>query len=88
MSHVLTLDVPSEIYESLRQIAEQAGQSPEVVAIKYLATVTGQVTDDPMEDFIGAWRSNGLAWPDQHDTYLGQAIAKHSTDARNSEYDD
>ena len=34
MSHVLTLDVPSEIYESLRQIAERAGQSPEVVAVK------------------------------------------------------
>lgn len=88
MSHVLKLDVPSEIYESLRQIAERAGQSPEVVAVKWLAAVTGQVADDPMEDFIGAWRSNGCAWPDQHDAYLGQAIAKHLTDARNSEYDD
>ena len=39
MSHVLKLDVPSEIYESLRQIAERAGQSPEVVAVKWLAAV-------------------------------------------------
>ena len=71
MSHILKLDVPSEIYESLRQIAERAGQSPEVVAVKWLAAVTSQVADDPVEDFIGAWRSNGFPWPDQHDAYLG-----------------
>lgn len=79
MSHVLTLDVPSEIYESLRQIAKRAGQSPEVVAVKWLAAVTGQVSDDPMENFIGAWRGNESAWPDKHDALLGQAIMKHLT---------
>ncbi len=85
MSHILTLNVPSEIYDSLRQIAEQAGQSPEVVAVKWLATATGQISDDPMENFIGAWRSNECSWADQHDTYLGKAIMQHSSDTKNDE---
>lgn len=88
MSHTLTLDVPSEIYDSLRQIAERVGQSPEVVAVKWLAAATDQPTDDPMENFIGAWRSNDPSWVDQHDAYLGEAIMQHSISGRNGEYDD
>ncbi len=88
MSYVLKLDVPSEIYEPLRQIAERAGQSPEMVAVKWLAAATSQFSDDPMENFIGAWRSDESSWPDQHDAYLGKAIANHLTDAKNGAHDD
>ena len=85
MSYVLKLDVPSEIYEPLRQIAERAGQSPEMVAVKWLAAATSQFSDDPMENFIGAWRSNKAGWPEQHDAYLGKAIVNHPTDAKSDE---
>ena len=88
MSHILTLDVPSEVYDSLLQIAKRAGQSPEVVAVNCLAAATHQHIDDPMEKFIGAWHSNEPSWADQHDAYLGQAIVRHSANTGNGEYDD
>lgn len=88
MGHVLMLDVPAEVYESLRQAAERAKQPPEIVAVTWLTTVTHQFADDPMEDFIGAWRSDGTAWPDQHDAYLGVSILEHSTNIKSGELND
>jgi hypothetical protein len=38
MGHTLTLDVPEDVYQSLLQQAEQAGQLPEAIAVQLLAT--------------------------------------------------
>ena len=75
MGHTLTLDVPEEVYQSLIQQAEQTGQPPEAVAVQLLASATQYRVDDPFERFIGAFRSHGADWTDEHDVYLGQAIA-------------
>ena len=70
MGHTLTLDVPEEVYQSLLRQAEQTGQPPEAVAVQLLATATQHQVDDPLEQFIGAFRSDGVDWADQHDVYL------------------
>src|SRR3989442_15078949 len=83
MGHTLTLDVPEDVYQSLIQQAEQTGQPPEAVAVQLLATATQHRVDDPLEQFIGAFRSQDADWADQHDAYLGKA-AKDSMDPATS----
>jgi hypothetical protein len=83
MGHTLTLDVPEDVYQSLIQQAKQTGQPPEAVAVQLLATATQHRVDDPLEQFIGAFRSQSADWPDQHDMYLGKA-AESSMDPETS----
>jgi hypothetical protein len=74
MGHTLTLNVPEDVYQSLQRQAEQTGQSPETVAVQLLATATQPHVEDPLEQFIGAFSSQGIAWADHHDAYLGQSV--------------
>jgi hypothetical protein len=74
MGHTLTLDVPENVYESLRQQAGHTGQSPEALAVQLLATATQQPVDDSLEQFIGAFSSQGTGWADHHDVYLGKPV--------------
>ncbi len=73
MSHVLQLELPEEIYKPLAKNAKQKGRSPEEIAIEYLKSILSKLEDDPIEKFIGAFRSDNPDWADQHDKYLGQA---------------
>jgi hypothetical protein len=73
MGHTLTLNVPEDVYQSLIQQAEQTGQPPEAVAVQLLASATQHKVDDPLEQFIGAFRSQNADWAEQHDAYLGKA---------------
>jgi hypothetical protein len=83
MGHTLTLDVPEDVYQSLIQQAEQTGQPPEAVAVQLLASATQHKVDDPLEQFIDAFRSHSADWADQHDMYLGKAV-KGSMDSETS----
>jgi hypothetical protein len=74
MHHTLTLDVPENVYSSLLQKADEAGQPPEVLAVQLLATATHSVAGDPLEEFIGAFNTQGIDWADQHDAHLGSAL--------------
>ncbi len=71
MEHTLTLEVPEEVYESLRQRAEEAGQPRESLAVELLAAAT-RPGGDPLEEFIGAFGGGGSEWADRHDEYLGR----------------
>ena len=73
MGHTLTLDIPEAVYQSLRHQAEQTGQMPEAIAVQLLATATQRQLDDPLEQFIGAFSSEGSDWADHHDIYLGKS---------------
>jgi len=74
MGHMLTLDLPEQVYECLRQQAEQTGQALETVAVQWLATAAQVAVEDPLEQFIGAFNSHGTDWADHHDAYLGRAV--------------
>ncbi|WP_417914465.1 hypothetical protein [Candidatus Electronema sp. JM] len=73
MSQSLTLNVSEEVYRHLLRAAEQAGQLPEALAAQWLALFTRNLQDDPLEKFIGAFRSNCPDWADNHDRYIGQS---------------
>ncbi len=76
MSHTLTLDLSEEVYSVLFRTAKQTEQLPETLAAKWLTIVTQHMTDDPVEQFIGAFKSDIPDWADKHDAYLGKAIAE------------
>ncbi len=70
MERTLTLEVPEEVFESLRRKAEEAGKPPEALAIESLAAATGDRGGDPVEEFIGAFDSEVPEWADRHDEHL------------------
>lgn len=74
MGRTLSLDVPDEVYHSLKRQAEQTGQSLELVALQLLASAAHRHEDDPLEQFIGAFSGHGADWADQHDAYLGKSV--------------
>ncbi|MBA2692375.1 MAG: hypothetical protein H0U65_07770 [Rubrobacter sp.] len=71
MERTLTLEVPEEVFESLRRKAEEAGKPPEALAIEYLAAATENRGGDPVEEFIGAFDSKVPEWADRHDEHIG-----------------
>lgn len=73
MERTLTLEMPEEVYESLRRKAEESGQPPESLAIELLAAaIQPRGEEDPLERFIGAVDGEGGEWADRHDDYLGR----------------
>jgi hypothetical protein len=74
MEHTLTLEVPETIYEPLVKAAEQTGRTPEELALEWLVTAMRAAIEDPVENFIGAFRGSISDWADQHDKYLGQTL--------------
>ena len=76
MTHKLILELPTEVYDPLADAAKRAGATLEQLAIAWLACVSRRGTDDPLEKFIGAIRTNTPDWTDQHDKYLGQALTQ------------
>jgi hypothetical protein len=74
MGHKLILEVPEEVYEPLAKTAKQTGTTPERLAIEWLTVAGGHALHDPVEAFIGAFRSGVPDWADQHDRYIGQAL--------------
>ncbi len=73
MERTLTLEMPEDVYESLRRKAKQAGQAPETLAIELLAAATQpDGEEDPLEQFIGAFSGEDDEWADRHDDYLGR----------------
>ena len=74
MGYTLTLDLPDSVFQSLAQQAKQAGQSPEVFAAQVLATTARQESEDPLEQFIGSFRSQDPNWADEHDKHLGRSL--------------
>jgi hypothetical protein len=67
------LEVPEEVYESLVRSSEQTGQPLEKLAAQWLASAAQYLANDTLEEFIGAFNSNGSDWADEHDKYLGEA---------------
>jgi hypothetical protein len=75
MNHQLILQVPSTVFEPLARSARQVGKSPEEMAVEWLSSASREVNDDPIDGIIGCIASEVPDWADQHDQYLGRALA-------------
>ena len=74
MAHKLVLEIPEEVYQPLTTSAKRTGATPEAVAVEWLSAISRHAVRDPVEGFIGAFRSNIPDWADQHDKYLGELL--------------
>jgi hypothetical protein len=73
----ITLELPQNIYEPLKKAAAKAGQSPQELITKLLGQTIKAFADDPLEEFIGAFRSDIPDWSENHDRYLGQELLEN-----------
>lgn len=72
MSHQLVLEVPETVYGQLADAARRAGSTPERIALSWLHAVGV----DPVEQFVGAFRSSVPGWPEEHDKYIGEGLGR------------
>ena len=84
MGNTLVLEVPAEVYKPLAQKAKRVGRTPEELAVEWLTVTLRYAVDDPVENFIGAFDSQGLDWADEHDKYLGLSLL-HNVQGGDSE---
>ncbi len=70
---MLTIEVSQDVYDSLLAEAEEAGGSPEEVAVEWLIATRHQRVPDPLAEFIGALHTDIPDWADRHDYYIGLA---------------
>ena len=80
----LVLELPNDIYEILTRTAQQVHKTPEELAVEWLAAAAWTV-DDPVEKFIGAFRSNVPGWAERHDEYLGQSLAEEDNTKKDND---
>ncbi len=73
MAHRLTLEVTEDAYESLVATARQAGRKPEALAAELLEHAALDRRNDPLDRFIGAFRSPAPNWADNHDMYIASS---------------
>jgi hypothetical protein len=76
MGRTIILDLPKEIYEPLAKTAQEERQTPEELAVEWLAKGAQLAIEDPVEKLIGSLNSNLSGWADEHDKHIGQAIAQ------------
>jgi len=73
MTHQLFLNIPENIYQKLTIKAKKQGETLENIILKYLAQITVETEEDPLDKFIGAFDSNNSDWLENHDDYLGKS---------------
>lgn len=76
MGHTLILELPEDLYEPLSKKAQQAGLTPEELALRCLVTLILDAANDPVESFIGSFSSNISDWADQHDKYISETLTE------------
>ena len=82
MGHVLTIEIPDHVYESLVKRAEQVGKTPEEIIMEWVTHASQLLTDDPLLQLAGAFESNLTDISARHDDYLGQSLLEelHGSD--------
>ena len=76
MTHSIVLEVPENIYKPLAEEAETKGRKIEEIALERLAKDEPKQIADPLDKFVGAFRSDVPDWAENHDEYIGKELAK------------
>lgn len=76
MSRMLTLEIPDELYQALRELAEKEGRSEEDVGAAWLAATIQRIANDPLMNLAGVLDSGVPDLAERHDYYIpgGQSL--------------
>ncbi len=80
MAKILTINLPDDLEQALIQTAAQANQSAEALVLQWLTqkftpASESSLENDPLIALFGSIQSNYPDLADNHDHYLGQALA-------------
>ncbi len=67
----LTIDFPAAIYRKLMERALSIGNSPEEMALRYVADAVADAESDPLLQLAGIFESDMNDIAENHDRYLG-----------------
>ncbi len=76
MTHSLLLEVPESIYQPIVEEAKAEGRKVEEIALERLEVKKPKQTADPLDEFVGAFRSDVPDWADNHYKYLGENLMR------------
>ena len=76
MTHSLTIEIPENIYQQLAKEAKAIGRKVEEIALEKLAKDSPKQIEDPLDKFIGAFKSDIPDWADNHDKYIGEDLMR------------
>lgn len=74
MSKTLSIELPDEVYQTLLQTAERSGQSPEAIVLQWIVNQHQSQASDPLDAFIGAFKTDIPDWTNRHDEYLSASL--------------
>jgi hypothetical protein len=74
MSHLLTIDVPEEVFSTLNKLALQQGKTAEALAQELVSPAVQELEEYPLLRWAGAVDSEISDVAERHDYYLGQAL--------------
>lgn len=74
MSQTLTLEIPDELYQALKELAAKEGKSAEDLGAVWLAATIERIANDPLMNLAGALNSGVPDLAERHDHYLGQYL--------------
>ncbi len=75
MAIALTVQIPDDIYEPLRQRAAQAGRMPEQMVSEWIEDLVKRLAkDDRLLQLAGAFESEVADVSSRHDDYIGQSL--------------
>lgn len=76
MTHSMTVELPEVVYQSLSKEARAKGRKVEEILVERLAKDDVPQIDDPLDEFVGAFRSDVPDWAENHDKYIGESLMR------------
>ncbi len=74
MSQTLSLEIPDQLYETLKRLAEKGGRSAEDLGAAWLRLTIERVNSDPIMKLAGALQSGVPDLAERHDAYIAEHL--------------
>lgn len=70
----LTVELEDRLYQTLKLIAQQLGQTPEQIGAQWIAKAVERVECDPLLALAGTLECDVTDVGERHDHYIGQSL--------------
>lgn len=74
MTKQLVVNLPDDVYNSLKEKAQQTGLTLEKYVQWWIKLAVIKGVHDPVDDIVGLIQSNIDDWADRHDNHIGHSV--------------